>query len=98
MKDEIIVITGSSHRFGKEIYKLAESMRQSGKYVIDDSRFHLLSESIGRREFIKRICGADKLLVYNKNGYIGFHTKLEITIAEVIGIEIEFLFKKEDKK
>lgn len=89
---EIVVITGSSRKFGKEIYALAESMRKSGEFVIDDSQFHLLPETIGRREFIKRICDADRLLVYNKNGYIGFHTNLEITLAKVIGVEVEFLF------
>ena len=94
---EIIVITGSSNKFGKEIYALAESMRKSGKYVIDDSQFHLLPEPIGRREFMKRILDADILLVYNKNGYIGYHTKLEITMAEVIGIKVEYLFPIEKK-
>jgi hypothetical protein len=92
--EEIIVITGSTKRFGREIYALAESMRKEGKFVIDDSQFHLLPEHIGRREFIKRICDADKLLVYNKNGYIGFHTRLEITLAKVIGVNVEFIFPR----
>jgi len=91
---QIIVITGSTKRFGTEIYALAESMRRKGEFVIDDSQFHLLPEHIGRREFIKRICDADRLLVYNKNGYIGFHTRLEITLARVIGVDVEFLFPR----
>ena len=92
--EEIIVITGSSNRFGKEIYALAESMRKQGKFVVDDSRFHLLPEHIGRREFMKRILDCDTLLVYNKNGYIGFHTKLEITMAEVTGKRVEYHFEQ----
>lgn len=94
---EIIVITGSSNKFGAEIYKLAKSMRESGKFVIDDSMFHLLPEEIGRCEFMKCILGCDRLLVFNKEGYIGFHTRLEITMAEVTGKVIEYLFPKEEE-
>jgi len=89
---EILVITGSSRRFGPEIHALAESMRKSGKFVIDDSHFHILVEEKGRRQFIRQICDADRLLVYNKDGYIGYHTNLEIKLAEAIGVQVAYLF------
>jgi len=91
---KITVITGSSNKYGAEIYAVANFHRNNGEFIIDDSQYHLLPENIGRKEFIKRILDCDKLLVYNKNGYIGFHTKLEIMIAEVIGVKIQYLFNK----
>lgn len=93
---EIIVITGSTNRFGKEIYELAQKMRDNGEFVIDDSMFHLLPEEVGRREFMKRILDAKRLLIYNKDGYIGYHTNIEISIASVIGIEVDYYFGKEE--
>ena len=90
--NKFVVITGSTNKFSKEIYELSQQLRDQGVYVIDDSRFHLLPEEIGRREFMKRILDSDMLLVYNKDQYIGLHTKLEISLAEVAGIRIEYIF------
>ena len=87
-----IVITGSSNKFAREIYEYAEKLRKEGNYVVDDEAFHVLPENEGRCEFIKRICDCDKLLVFNKEGYIGFHTQFEIILAEIIGKEVEYIF------
>jgi len=93
MKDELVVITGSSNRFGEEIYALAEELKfKWGTTIIVDSMFHKLSEPKARKQFMRTILDADKLIVYNKDGYIGFHTNFEIVLALIAGIEIEYWF------
>lgn len=92
MADEIIVITGSTKRFKKDIYELAKRMIQSGKTVIIDSHFHNLTEHRGRKQFLRMILDADKLLVYNKGGYIGFHTCFEVILAKMAGIRVRYHF------
>ncbi len=92
MKDELIVITGSSNKFGEEIYQLAGEMKAEGRTVIVDSMFHKLSELRARKQFMRTILDADTLLVYNKDGYIGFHTKFETLMALIAGIRIKYHF------
>lgn len=90
--EELVVITGSSNKFGKEIYALAEKLRKEGKTVIVDSIFHSMPEWKSRRQFIKMILDADTLLVFNKNGYVGFHTRFEALLAEMCGVKVKHLF------
>lgn len=89
---EVIVITGSSNKFSKEISELAELMRGSGHTIIIDSMFHSLEEDRGRKLFMVNILQADVLIVYNEDGYIGFHTCLEIVLAKTAGIKILYFF------
>jgi hypothetical protein len=90
--DELVVITGSSKRFSREIYALAEKLRKEGKTVIVDFIFHNLPEWKSRRQFIRAILDADKLMVFNMDGYIGFHSHFEATLAEMCGVKVEYLF------
>ena len=92
MENELIVITGSSNRFRIEIKELYDEMIADGKSVVIDSIFHNLTERRGRKQFMRTILDADILLVYNKDGYIGFHTCLEVVMAEVAGIKVEYHF------
>ena len=97
MENEVIVITGSSNRFAEEIETLANEMKADGKTVIIDSVFHGLTESRGRKQFMRMILDADRLIVYNKDNYIGFHTCLEIATAIEAGIRIQYYYHSPPK-
>lgn len=93
--DRIIVVTGSKARFAQEMEEVVSDLRASGICAIMDSTFSPLKECYGRKQFMRTILDAATLIVYNKGGYIGFHTLLEIVLAEVAGIEVEYWFEKE---
>jgi len=90
-----IVISGSLKRFGKEIEVLGNELRDKGYFVyypevksLRLKNFDSLNEIIKRDtakgitlEYFEYIRRADVMFVYNKDGYSGNSTTLEIGFA-----------------
>jgi hypothetical protein len=97
-KHEIITILGST-KFQKEIENHAYSLTLEGKLVFfapfrKESRENLenhrnLLESI----HFQKIRMSNKIIVFNRNGYIGDSTKLEIEYSEHLKKPIQYLEK-----
>lgn len=91
-----VVICGS-RRFDKEIRKFATSLRKSGVTVYEpflnkNRGIDNLSPDLKKYAFLgltlhhfKSIRKADVVYIYNKGGYIGVSTTLELGFAEALG-------------
>lgn len=93
-----ITLCGSA-KFIDEIHVLAKKLREAG-YITTDLKDVPYPKTYDPKEKIQnkyfytdQIKHSDLLLIYNKNGYIGLSTAMEIQVGIDNNIPIEFLFK-----
>lgn len=102
-----VVICGS-RRFKKEILDFAAKLKRAGVIVYlpflnTDKRINELPENFKNFAFtgltlhhFSLIRKADAVFIYNKGGYIGTSTTLEIGFATALGKPIYILSEKDD--
>ncbi len=100
-KIETIIISGSM-RFKQEMTSLSNKLKNDGyKKVVEPSEdeYNKSVEEIEKAKnhmiFESLIECADLLLVYDKNGYVGLSTAMEIQKALDCNVPVRFLFEPE---
>jgi len=100
-KIETILISGSM-RFKEEMIILANKLRKEGyKKVIEPlskeykQGSEIIDKACNHIIYEKLIEDADLLLVYNKNGYVGISSAMEIQKALDCNVPVRFLFEPE---
>jgi hypothetical protein len=93
---EIITVIGST-RFREEIQEYALKETTNGNIILsapfakeEIENLEEIREELEEQHF-RKIIIADKILVYNKNGYLGESSILELNFAYRIGKKIEYL-------
>lgn len=96
---KVITLCGST-KFKDDFLKIQTSLTLKGVIVISLGLFSKVDENLiitNELEQVliamhkQRIDMADGIFVINKNGYIGFNTKMEIEYAKLSGKTIEYL-------
>lgn len=97
-----IVISGSM-RFKHEMIVLSNKLKIAGyKKIIEPSskEFNesegVIGKAVNHKIFGRLIKSADLLLIYNKNGYVGLSTAMEIQMAIDCNVPVRFLFEPEE--
>lgn len=97
MKHEVITLCGST-RFRREFEEINKLLTLEGYVVISVGCFGHSGDTITEEQkellddiHLQKIEMADKILVINKDGYIGKSTAREIEYAKKLGKEIRYL-------
>jgi hypothetical protein len=100
-KNKIILISGSM-RFKEEMAKLTIRLKTLGySCVIDPSnevysqKIELIEKAKNHKIFETLIENANLLLVYNKNGYVGLSSAMEIQKVLDLKVPVRLLFETE---